>query len=138
MRVAAYRWSPSTVVYGLATVSRKVSPAAMMHTPSRNAQKALMWVAGINQKPPDRDHQQAGDDAALVAELRRQPARRQRHQEVTQIMRELHRGGLCQVQVQFLLEVLVHHVDHAVAEAPQGEQRGDEHEDAEEVAAFRA
>ena len=46
MRVAAYSSGPSTVVYGLAMVSRKVRPAAMMQTPSRNAQKEAMWSPG--------------------------------------------------------------------------------------------
>ncbi len=64
IRVAAYRRSPNTVVYGLAMVSRNVSPVAMTHTPVRKATKAmladtlpcftseLMYVAGTNQKPP--------------------------------------------------------------------------------------
>ncbi len=52
IRVAAYRGSPSTVVYGLATVSRNVSPEAITQTPNRNAQNALMPVAGMNQNPP--------------------------------------------------------------------------------------
>src|ERR1039458_2648950 len=64
IRVAAYLRAPSTVVYGLAMVSRNVSPVAMMQTPARNATNAvvgetlpwctmaLMCVAGMNQKPP--------------------------------------------------------------------------------------
>ena len=75
-----------------------------------------------------RHHQQTGDDAALVAQLGRQPAGRQRHQEIAEVVRELHPGRLGQGQMQFLLEVLVHHVDHAVAEAPEQKQRTDEDE----------
>ena len=52
MRVAANCGEPRTVVYGLAMVSRKVSPAAMMQTPSRKAQNAAISVAGMNQSPP--------------------------------------------------------------------------------------
>ena len=52
MRVAAYSFGPSTVVYGLATVSKKVNPEAIRHTPKRNAQKVAIFVAAINQKPP--------------------------------------------------------------------------------------
>ena len=42
MRVAAYRGSPSTVVYGLAMVSRNVRPVAMAQTPARNATNAVV------------------------------------------------------------------------------------------------
>ena len=59
-----YVLAPSTVVYGLAIVSRNVSPVAMMQTPARKATNAvvedtvpsctmaLICVAGMNQKPP--------------------------------------------------------------------------------------
>jgi hypothetical protein len=47
---------------------------------------------------------------------------------------ELHPGGLRQRQVQLLLEVLVHDVDHPVAEAPQEEQAAHEREGQDEVA----
>ena len=73
-----------------------------------------------------RHHQQTGDDAALVSQLRGEPARRERHQEVAQIMRELHPGRLRQVQVQLLLKMLVHHVDHAVAKTPESEEKNQE------------
>ncbi len=39
-------------MYGLAIVSRNVRPAAIRHTPARNAQKAAIEVAGMNQNPP--------------------------------------------------------------------------------------
>src|SRR5450759_992151 len=52
MRVAAYLGSPSTVVYGLAIVSRKVRPLAITHTPTRYAQNCAICVAGMNQDPP--------------------------------------------------------------------------------------
>ena len=64
MRVAAYVLAPSTVVYGLAMVSRNVSPVAIRQTPARKATNAavadtvpsctmaLMCVAGMNQNPP--------------------------------------------------------------------------------------
>ena len=41
-------------------------------------------------------------------------------------MRKLHPGGLSQGQVQFALEMLVHDVDHSVAESPKQEQGTDE------------
>ena len=80
-----------------------------------------------------RDHQQAGDDAALVAEFGRQPSRRQRHEEVAQIVRKLHPGRLRQIKMQFLLKMLVHHVDHPIAESPEEKQRADEGEGEDEV-----
>src|ERR1019366_7396306 len=64
MRVAAEVLAPSTVVYGLAIVSRNVSPVAMMQTPARKATNAvvadtvpactmaLICVAWMNQNPP--------------------------------------------------------------------------------------
>ena len=86
-------------------------------------------LGGRNEpEPAHRHHQQAGDDAALVAEFRRQPAGRQRHQEIPEVMGELDPGRLRQGQVKFLLEMLVHHVDHPVAEPPEEEQRADEKE----------
>ena len=41
-----------------------------------------------------RDHQETRDDAALVAEPVGQQAGRQRHEKISQVMRELHPGGL--------------------------------------------
>src|ERR1051326_6559155 len=64
MRNAAYCFGPRTVVYGLAMVSRNVSPVAIAQTRARYAMKAvvgetppvctmpLMLVAGRNHKPP--------------------------------------------------------------------------------------
>src|ERR1035437_5514767 len=64
MRVAAEVGGPSTVVYGLAIVSRNVRPVAIRHTPARKATNAVVadtvpsctmeWigVAGMNQNPP--------------------------------------------------------------------------------------
>src|SRR5580658_9187469 len=43
-------------------------------------------------------------------------------------MRELHPGRLGLVEIQLLLEVLVHDVDHAVADSPEEEQRTDQDE----------
>ena len=37
---------------------------------------------------------------------------------------------------QFLLEMLVHHINHSVAEAPQEEERTDENEGDEQAFAF--
>ena len=92
---------------------------------------------GDKPKAAHRDQEQPGDDAALVAQARRQPARRQRHQEVAHPVRELHPGRLGQAQVQFLLEVLVHHVNHPVAEPPEEEERADEAEGEQDVPAVR-
>ena len=63
-----------------------------------------------------------------------QPAGK-RHQEIAQVVRELHPGRLRQGQVQFLLEMLVHHVDHPVAESPKEKQRTDENERERQVSA---
>ena len=112
-------------------------PAAITHTPSRNAQKDAIAGGGDEPEAPDRHHQQAGDDAPLVAELRGQPTGGQRHQEVAEVVRELDPGRLRQGQLQLGLEVLVHHVDHPVAEAPQQEQRADESERGHHVPAVR-
>jgi hypothetical protein len=88
-------------------------------------------------KAAHRNQQQPGDDAALVAQPCRQPARRQRHHEVTHPVRELHPGRLGKAQVQFLLKELVHHVNHPVAEPPEEEQRADEAEGEQHVPAVR-
>ena len=134
MRVAAKRRSPSTVVYGLAMVSRNVRPVAIRQTPARKATNAMSrrhrslmhhridMGGGDEPESAHRDNQQAGDDAALVTEFAGQPSRRHRHQEVAQIVRELHPGGLRFGEAQLLLEVLVHHVDHPVAESPEEKQ----------------
>ena len=106
----------------------------MMQTPSKNAQNCAMCVAGNKPEPTRRDHEQAGDDAAFVAELDREPARRDRHQEVAEIMRELHPGRLRQIQMQLFLKMLVHHVDHAVAESPKRKQQDEEEEGEDDVA----
>ena len=53
IRTAANWGAPNTVVYGLAIVSRKVSPMEITHTPSKKAQKVEIWVAGINQRHPN-------------------------------------------------------------------------------------
>ena len=50
-------------------------------------------------------------------------------------MRELHPGGLRLVEVQLLLKVLVHDVDHAVADSPEEEQRADQDEGEDQVGA---
>jgi hypothetical protein len=52
-------------------------------------------------------------------------------------MSELHPGGLRFVQPQFRLKVLVHHVNHAVANAPEEEQRGNQNEGDNVVFAVR-
>ena len=91
---------------------------------------------GDEPEAADRHHQQSGDDAAFVTELRRQPAGRQCHQEVAQIVRELHPGRLRQGQMQLLLKVLVHHIDHPVAESPKRKEEDQKHENEEDVAAI--
>ena len=91
-------------------------------------------VAGMNQNPPAATIRRPVMMPPLYPSL--SPAtRRQRHQEVAQIVRELHPGGLGQAQVQLLLEVLVHHVDHPVAEAPEGKQQDEEDECEEDIPA---
>ena len=48
-------------------------------------------------------------------------------------MRKLHPGGLGQAQMQFLLKVLVHHVNHPVAESPEEKQRTDDDKGKEHI-----
>src|SRR5271165_13532 len=43
-------------------------------------------------------------------------------------MRKLHPRGLGQGQMQFLLKVLVHRVNQAIADSPEEKQRADENE----------
>jgi hypothetical protein len=50
-------------------------------------------------------------------------------------VRELNPGGLGQSQVQFFLKVLVHHVNHPVAESPKSKQQDDQNEGEEHVPA---
>ncbi len=72
--------------------------------------------------------EQADDDAAFVAETAGQPTGRQGHQEVAEVVGKLDVGGLGFGQMQEVLKVFVHHVDHAIAHRPQEKQRGDEQE----------
>src|SRR5205823_8158355 len=89
----------------------------------------LSDVRGGNKPEPARgDHEQARDDAAFVAKLNREPAGRDRHQEIAEIMRELHPGRLREIEMQLLLKVLVHHVDHAVAKAPKRKEEDEKEE----------
>jgi hypothetical protein len=69
-------------------------------------------------EPADCHHQETGDDASFVTKLGREPSRRKGHEEVTQIMRELHPRGLRQGQMQLLLKMFVHHINHPVAKSP--------------------
>ncbi len=48
-------------------------------------------------------------------------------------MRELHPGGLRAVEIQLLLEMPVHHVDHAVADSPEEEEGSDQDEGEDQV-----
>ena len=79
------------------------------------------------------DQEEADDDAALVAETLGQKARRDRHQEVTDVVGELHEARLRFRDVQRVLEVLVQDVDHAVTEAPEQEQGSHQGEGDEQV-----
>ena len=76
----------------------------------------------------DGDQAEADHDGALVPEPARQHAGWNGHQEVTHVVRELHQGGLGLGDVQRILEVLVQHVDHAVAQPPEQEEGADERE----------
>src|ERR1019366_5730463 len=89
---------------------------------------ALICIAGINHSP-------------LAATIRSPammpplyPSRVASHpagsdiRKLAEIVRELHPGGLGLAQAQLLLEVLVHHVDHPVAETPQEKQRTNQNE----------
>ena len=91
-------------------------------------------MGGWNEpEPAHRDNQQADDNPALIAKLGGQHTGRHRHEKVPQIVRKLHPRRLRLVQVEHLLEVLVHDVDHAVAHGPDEEQRADKNEREHEV-----
>src|ERR1700694_2307291 len=74
------------------------------------------------------DHQQTGNDAAFISKTGCQPACGQGHQKITQVMRKLDPGRLRFSQMQFVLKVLVHHVDHSVADSPKQEKGTDQDE----------
>jgi hypothetical protein len=112
----------------LATVSRKVKPEAITQTPKS--------LAGIKQNPPHRHHQQSGNDSTLVAKPSCQPSSRQRHEKVPKVVRKLHPGRLGFAQVQFILKVLIHHVDHPVANSPEQKKRANQDEGEEDVPAI--
>src|ERR1039457_6915298 len=79
---------------------------------------ALICVAGMNHSPPAATIR----SPAMMPPL--YPSRVASHpagsdiRKLAEIVRELHPGGLGLAQAQLLLEVLVHHVDHPVAETP--------------------
>ena len=83
---------------------------------------------GMNQSPPAATISSPVMMPPFVPQLGRQPTGRHRHQEVAEVVCELHPGRLGLRQVQFVLKVLVHHVDHAVAESPEEKQRADQDE----------
>ncbi len=96
---------------------------AIRQTPRKKFQNADILVAGYEPQAAQRHEKQPEDNAAFVAKPPREQARRQRHERVTHVMRELHPGRLRLRQMQLVLEMFVHRIDHAVAEAPQQEQR---------------
>ncbi len=51
-RCSDVSFGPSMVMYGFATVSRKVAPAARMNNAARNNPNVLPDAAGINNKAP--------------------------------------------------------------------------------------
>src|SRR6476620_7430900 len=89
---------------------------------------------GNKPEPAGGNHEQAGDDAAFVTEFDGEPAGRDCHQEVAEIMRELHPGRLREIEMQLFLNMFVHHVDHAVAETPKRKQEDEEEEGEDNVA----
>ena len=74
----------------------------------------------------NRNQRQADDDPALVAKAPGQHPGRNSHKEVPHVVRELHERRLCLGDVQRVLEVLVEHVDHAVAQSPKQKERADQ------------
>ena len=50
-------------------------------------------------------------------------------------MSKLNPGGLRKRQFQLVLKMLVHHIDHSIAEAPQEEKRADQNESVEVILA---
>ena len=65
------------------------------------------------------NQQETDDDASAVAELLGDPSRGKGDQEIAEVVRELDPGRLRTGQVQQILKVLVHGVDHGVAEGPE-------------------
>ena len=107
-------------------VSRHVMPAAMTNNPSKNAEYVSDAHRVNEPKGAAGNQHEADQDAAFVAEFPRDQAGGNRHQEVSQIIGELHEAGLLLVDVQRILKLLVQDVNHPVAKAPQQEQRGDQ------------
>src|SRR6185437_11234220 len=77
-------------------------------------------------KTAEGNEQEAENDAALVTEFARQEAGGQRHDGVAHVMGELHPGRLRLGQVQLVLKMFVHRVDHPVAKSPNEEKRGNQ------------
>ena len=86
-------------------------------------------------KATKRNKEKTDDDTSTVAELLGDPSCGKSDQEVAEVMRKLDPGRLGSRQVKQVLEVLVHGVDHGVAEGPEEKERGDEGEGAEVVLA---
>ncbi len=93
---------------------------------------------GNKPKAAEGDDAEANEDAALVAEPARNPAGGERNEEVAEVMGKLDPGRLGASEVKLVLEVLVHDIDHAIAEAPEEEEGTDEDEGDEVVAAVLA
>jgi hypothetical protein len=71
-------------------------------------------------------HEKPGNDAPAIAKFCRQPSSREGHEKIAKIVGKLNPGRLRQREMQLLLEMLVHDIDHTVAEAPQQKQGADQ------------
>ena len=85
---------------------------------------------GRGDKPEaaDRDQQKSDDDPPAITELLGHPPSGERDQKISEVVGELNPGRLRTVQMKQVLEVLVHGIDHGVAERPEEKERGDQDE----------
>ena len=88
-------------------------------------------------EPAERHQQKTRDDSLPVAKFLRDPTGRKGDQEVAEIVCGLHPGRLRTREMEQILEMLVHGIDHGIAEGPQEKERGDQGEGAEVVVAVR-
>src|SRR5438132_7952867 len=77
--------------------------------------------------------QESSNNSALVSQAAGQPTGGHGHQEIAEVVGELHPGGLGLREAEFLLEMFVHDVDHSVAESPKEEKGADEDEGERQV-----
>ena len=111
---------------------------ARRQNPEEKGPEGVDEGGGNKPKAAEGDDAEANEDAALVTKPARNPAGGERDEEVAEVMGKLDPGGLGASEMKLVLEVLVHDIDHAVAETPEEEEGTDEDEGDEVVAAVLA